>query len=232
MNSGSFDTKGHPDSARLFPIPGLVMFPHVMQPLHVFEHRYRAMLADALKDDQLIALPVLAARDELQADGLPPLEPVACLTKIVSHQKLVDGCSNLLVIGVARIRLLAELPAWEPYRRAEVYSLEEQQPTASDAQSQQMRDLLLEGFKKHLSVEIQDLSCLDGLLDRDLSLSVLTDLIAHTLPLDMSLKVQLLAETDVEHRAAILQQRLCEPLLRPTRAFAPSGAFPPQFSAN
>ena len=67
MNSGSFDTKGHPDSARLFPIPGLVMFPHVMQPLHVFEHRYRAMLADALKDDQLIALPVLAARDERQA---------------------------------------------------------------------------------------------------------------------------------------------------------------------
>ena len=87
-------------------------------------------------------------------------------------------------------------------------------------------------FKKHLSAEIQDLSCLDGLLDRDLSLAVLTDLIAHTLPLDMQLKVQLLAETDVEHRAAILQQRLCEPLLRPTRSLVAAGAFPPDFSAN
>ena len=60
MNDWSFNFEEHPDSVRLFPIPGLVMFPHVMQPLHVFEHRYRALLADALKDDQLIALPVLA----------------------------------------------------------------------------------------------------------------------------------------------------------------------------
>ena len=231
MNDWSFNFEEHPDSVRLFPIPGLVMFPHVMQPLHVFEHRYRALLADALKDDQLIALPVLATR-EMETDGLPPLEPVACLTKIVSQQKLADGCSNLLVIGVARVRMLAELPAWESYRRAEVYSLEEQEPTATEPQLQRMRNLLLDAFKKHLSAEIQDLSCLDGLLDRDLSLAVLTDLIAHTLPLDMQLKVQLLAETDVEHRAAILQQRLCEPLLRPTRSLVPTGAFPPDFSAN
>ena len=231
MNDWSFDLQNHPDSVRLFPIPGMVMFPHVMQPLYIFEPRYRALLADALKDDQLIAMPVLVA-GETETDGVAPLEPVACLTKIVSHQSLPDGCSNLLVIGVARGRLLAELPAWEPYRRAEVFALEEQETTASSKQIQQMRHLLLSAFKKHLAVEVDDLSCLDGLLDRELSLAVLTDLIAHTLPLDTQLKIQLLAETDVEHRAAMLQQRLCEPLPRSTRSLVLSGAFPPDFSAN
>ena len=230
MDDWSSSSTNEPNSVRLFPIPGLVMFPHVMQPLHVFEHRYRALLSDALDDDQLIALPVLSNCDR-EATSLPPLEPVACLTKIVSHQKLADGCSNLLVIGVARIRLITELPAWEPYRRAEITALHEQQPT-DDMRRHQMSDLLLTAFKKHLASEMQDLSCLDGLLDRDLSLGVLTDLIAHTLPLDLELKVQLLAETEIEHRATILHQRLCEPLLRPTRSLTAAGVFPPDFSAN
>ena len=231
MNDWSLNLNAQPKSARLFPIPGLVMFPHVMQPLHVFEHRYRALLADALDDDQLIALPIIASCEQ-EITSLPSLEPVACLTKIVSHQKLADGCSNLLVIGVARIRLCTELPAWEPYRRAEVVALEEQEPVGSESHRHKLRDLLLDAFKKHLASEIQDLSCLDGLLDRDLSLAVLTDLIAHTLPLDMELKVQLLAETDIEHRAAILQQRLCKPTSRSTRPLTPAGIFPPDFSVN
>ena len=158
MDDWSSSSINEPNSVRLFPIPGLVMFPHVMQPLHVFEHRYRALLSDALDDDQLIALPVLSNCDR-EATSLPPLEPVACLTKIVSHQKLAYGCSNLLVIGVARIRLITELPAWEPYRRAEITALHEQQPT-DDMRRHQMSDLLLTAFKKHLASEMQDLSCL------------------------------------------------------------------------
>ena len=35
-------------SVRLFPLPNVVMFPHVMQPLQIFEPRYLEMLADAL----------------------------------------------------------------------------------------------------------------------------------------------------------------------------------------
>jgi Lon protease-like protein len=36
---------------RLFPLPNLVLFPHVLQPLHVFEPRYRQLMEDALDDD-------------------------------------------------------------------------------------------------------------------------------------------------------------------------------------
>ena len=44
---------------RLFPLPDLVMFPHVVQPLRVFEPRYVQMFEDALADDQLLTMAVL-----------------------------------------------------------------------------------------------------------------------------------------------------------------------------
>src|SRR4030066_12107 len=46
--------------ARLFPLPNLVLFPHVMQPLHIFEPRYRDMFEDALAGDRLVATVLLA----------------------------------------------------------------------------------------------------------------------------------------------------------------------------
>ena len=45
--------------ARLFPLPNLVLFPQVVQGLHVFEPRYRQLMADALADDKLISLVLL-----------------------------------------------------------------------------------------------------------------------------------------------------------------------------
>ena len=53
----------HPDDfsgpVRLFPLPNLVLFPYVLQPLHIFQPRYRELMADALHDDRLIALATL-----------------------------------------------------------------------------------------------------------------------------------------------------------------------------
>ena len=46
---------------RVFPSTGLVMFPHVMQALHIFEPRFRAMFEEAIEDDRLVAMGVLAA---------------------------------------------------------------------------------------------------------------------------------------------------------------------------
>ena len=43
---------------RLFPLPSVVVYPHVVQPLHIFEPRYRELLEDALADDQTFAMSV------------------------------------------------------------------------------------------------------------------------------------------------------------------------------
>ena len=46
-------------TVRLFPLPNLVLFPNVAQPLHVFEPRYRQLMADSLAADRLIAMALL-----------------------------------------------------------------------------------------------------------------------------------------------------------------------------
>ena len=68
--------------ARLFPLPNLVLFPHVVQPLHVFEPRYVDLLHDALEDDRLIAMSLLEAGWEKDYEGRPALYPTACLGRI------------------------------------------------------------------------------------------------------------------------------------------------------
>ncbi|HEY3348701.1 MAG TPA: LON peptidase substrate-binding domain-containing protein [Thermoanaerobaculia bacterium] len=48
---------------RLFPLPNVVLLPGTTMPLHVFEPRYRRMLADALDSDRLIGMQLLKPGD-------------------------------------------------------------------------------------------------------------------------------------------------------------------------
>src|SRR5437763_5081870 len=88
--------------ARLFPLPNLVLFPHVVQPLHVFEPRYRQMTADALAGDRLIALALLKSGWEDDYDAQPPIHGVGCLGRVAAEQLLPDGRYNLLLRGLSR----------------------------------------------------------------------------------------------------------------------------------
>ena len=87
---------------RLFPLAGVVLFPHSVLPLHIFEPRYRQMTADALASDNLITIVQPRVPDEDSPDR-PPLESVACLGKIVKHERLLDGRFNFLLLGLRPI---------------------------------------------------------------------------------------------------------------------------------
>ena len=65
------------DLLPIFPLPGVVLFPGVFLPLHIFEPRYREMVADALSTDRMIGMALL--RDGWQHDyeGRPPCSPSA-----------------------------------------------------------------------------------------------------------------------------------------------------------
>jgi len=75
----AFSSEEFSGRARLFPLPNLVLFPHVIQPLHIFEPRYVELLRDAIQSDKLIAISLLAPGWEDDYDGRPTIEPVACL---------------------------------------------------------------------------------------------------------------------------------------------------------
>src|SRR5438874_12680526 len=118
MNDDQQALANFPGTARLFPLPNLVLFPHVVQPLHVFEPRYRQMTADALAGDRLIALALLKPGWEEDYESRPAVQPVACLGRVVADQLLPDGRYNLLVRGLARLRVRDEVADDQPYRTA------------------------------------------------------------------------------------------------------------------
>src|SRR5690606_9178463 len=121
---------------RLFPLPNVVMFPHVILPLHIFEPRYVALLEESLATDRLIAMSLLMPGWESQAEGKPKLAPMSCLGKIISHTSLPDGRHNIMLAGLKRAAIGKELKATKPFRRAKVELLEDHYP-ASGAGSRQ-----------------------------------------------------------------------------------------------
>ncbi len=101
----------------VFPLPDAVLFPGAVMPLHVFEPRYRAMLRDALASNKLIVMAMLGDPSITDASGQPLFAGVAGVGLITEHHRMSDGRSNLLLRGVARVRL-TEIPSQKPYRCA------------------------------------------------------------------------------------------------------------------
>lgn len=73
MMDNDFELRDFANVTRLFPLPNLVMFPHVVLPLHIFEPRYRQMTEDALAGDRLITMVQITppARGEHWTEPVP-----------------------------------------------------------------------------------------------------------------------------------------------------------------
>ena len=217
-------------TARLFPLPNVVLFPHVMQPLHIFEPRYRQMTADALAGDRNISLVLLEPGWETSYEGNPPIHDVACLGKIVAENRLEDGRYNILLRGLCRIRIDHETPQAKLYRLARVELLEdvfEAQPLAV----RKLRKHLIRHVPSWFPAKGKVLDEFKKLLRGELPLGTLCDIVAFALPLDIAFKQQLLEELDVEKRASSLVEYL-ETHEPPQPAEVVERKFPPEFSVN
>lgn len=214
--------------ARVFPLPNLVMFPHVMQPLHVFEPRYRAMLEEAVEDDRLIALGVLAPGWEAHYEGRPPLRSAACLCRVATHQRTDKGTYNVLLLGVRRIRLVRELPPKKIFRLVESEIVDDEEPLeVPQGEVIQVQQRLLTAFKSVLPKIPDAFEQLDQLLGNQITLGMLSDIVAYTIDLDLEWKVRLLTECNVLKRASMLLDAIAGKAV-PFRG----RTFPPEFSLN
>jgi len=190
-------------TVRLFPLPNLVLFPHVIQPLHVFEARYRRMLEDALATDRLIAMAVLRPGWEGNYEGRPPVYPYGCLGWVATHHRLSDGTYNLLLLGMRRVHLLGEQTLAKPYRVAKVELVEDRLPADEHVETQWKRRLHSALFRvlPMLGQCDEEEEYLEHLLESTLSLGALTDMLSYLLDLPIHNKHALLAEGDVVRRA-------------------------------
>ena|SRR5438270_6620598 len=219
----SFSPDEFSGKVRLFPLPNLVVFPHVMQPLHIFEPRYRAMLEEALAEDGLIGMVLLAPGWERDYDGRPPLRAVGCLCRVATYHKTDEGSYNVLVLGLRRIVIEQELPPDKTFRVAEVRLCEDDYSDETADGRPELQRRLLEAFKRVLPQIPEAAEQLDELLGNQVPLGMLTDIVAYTLDIDLEFKERLLAETSVDRRAELLLEHLSQ--MR-------KAVFPPEFSMN
>jgi Lon protease-like protein len=228
------DLRNFANRSRLFPLAGVVLFPHSVLPLHIFEPRYRQMTEDALAGDKLVTIVQLKSSSSPMMAGIgePQVEEVACLGRIIQHERLPDGRFNFLLLGRKRVRLKHEISEKsKSYRIAEVEILEDvydDRDESLESCRDELTTLFRNAFAKHQPVD----SDLDALLNKKLPLGVLTDIVAHALGLPVEVKQLLLAEQRVDYRAQSLLEILKQLLARhPEGASAPK-LFPPPFSEN
>lgn len=214
---------------RLFPLPNLVLFPHVMQPLHIFERRYRDLMEDALAGDRLIAMALLAPGWERDYEGRPLIYPMTCLARIATHVRLADGTYNTLLLGLKRAKLIQELPPRRSFREAKIEICEDIYPVASERCCRKLQRKLRKAILKHVPSLPELHEHLDDLLETRISLGMLTDLIGYVLNIDLAAKQLLLNEPDVCRRTELLLDYLSDIEMT---ASSLSAVFPPMFSNN
>jgi Lon protease-like protein len=118
------------DLLPLFPLPNVVLFPNVFLPLHIFESRYRDMVAHSLSGDRMIGMVLLRPGWDTDYEGRPPVFDVGCSGVMTHCERMPDGRYNIVLRGVERFRILEEDHRLS-YRRASVEPLRERE-LASD----------------------------------------------------------------------------------------------------
>jgi Lon protease-like protein len=108
----------------IFPLPNAVLFPNVFLPLHIFEPRYREMVADALDGDRMIGMVLLRPGWEANYEGTPPVFPIGCAGLITHHERLPDGRYNIILRGLQKFRIRGE-DEGRSYRVARIETIHE-----------------------------------------------------------------------------------------------------------
>jgi hypothetical protein len=129
-----------PSLIPLFPLPDVVLFPHVSLPLHIFEPRYRKMVADVLDGHRTIGMILLRPGWESDYYGRPPVFGSGCAGRIEVCEDLPDGRYNIVLRGLSRFRVIEE-HAGQPYRLATVEPRPEEEAAAADLDGARRRVL-------------------------------------------------------------------------------------------
>lgn len=225
---------------RLFPLPGLVLFPHAMQPLHLFEPRYVEMLREALASDELITMATLTPQPTISPALPPVIDPTVCIGRIISHSELDDDRHNILLVGVRRARVRRELDVGRSFRIAQVDLIDDFYLPAATQAREDLKRRLLRAFGKIIPPTSGSQKSLHDLMAGQMGVGPITDIISFTLPINPALKLKLLALSDVDARAEALIQmidtgkvQLNSPDEDDSSAQGPAtGGFPPPFSVN
>ena len=179
----------------IFPL-SVVLFPGTPLPLHIFEPRYRRMLADCLAGDRRFGITPPGAEDRMPDPGT-----VGCVAEIRVNQELPDGRSNVIVVGGERFVLTARVADGAPYHIGMVQTFEEEPGTEPAEESAARLRELFAGYYTLLR-ELNDVEPDDpGLPDDAIGLSFH---VAAAIECDPGVKQRLLVERSTARRVQAL----------------------------
>ncbi|MEM7809633.1 MAG: LON peptidase substrate-binding domain-containing protein [Planctomycetota bacterium] len=225
-DAGGHDFEGGEriDAVPLFPLPGVVLLPGAILPLHVFERRYRQMTRHAVEPGydgrRLIGICRVKGEPDPMSE-VTPIYDVACVARIIDHQRLPDGRFNVLVQGTARVQLDDEAELFEEvypgeplmYRRADLEVLSCK--GAFEIDLGDARERMLSICRRPPILGTPVAGQLEKLFTSPLPTTRLADVLAFDLLDDADVKQELLEDLDDRHRteriAALLDEQFPEP---------------------
>ncbi len=194
---------------KVFPLHGVVVLPGTPAPFHVFEPRYKALVGDALRGDRILAVPGLFGKSDALALH-PPLRAVCGAGIIEAEERLEDGRYDIVLRGVARVRLLEELPPGKLYREFKAEILEDVLPAggarALSGQLEGLRQLVVE-----LSTKLPRESGATQLAEAVAEMkepSAIVDLVAAAAVSDPDARQRALEELDVAKRLELVLEEV------------------------
>ncbi len=107
----------------LFPLHA-VLLPGVALPLHIFEQRYRLMVARCMQRGDPFGVVLIRAGGEV-GGPVPQLAPVGTTARIRRASRYPDGRLDIVTLGGRRFRIDAVRAAEAPYLLGDVRILEE-----------------------------------------------------------------------------------------------------------
>jgi Lon protease-like protein len=201
-----------PALARLpiFPLPGAVLLPHALVPLHIFEPRYRKMTRDCA--DGLRALALANIPDDAAAAEKPPrVLPIVGVGVLARVDALPDGRFNIVLRGTLRARIEEELDSVEPYRLVRATPLESRAGPSAPAKANDLKRVVL---ALSAALRTEESKALAQVAARAADPGDLADIVAGALLASPPERQAILDALDVEERLDVVTQAAAAALAR------------------
>jgi ATP-dependent Lon protease len=181
----------------VFPLPGVVLMPNSVLPLHIFEMKYRQMLSDVLSGGKRFVV-MNSQLDEGSAS-------LGCVAELIKVEKLSDGRSNILTVGRERVKIVKYFSD-KPYLTADVEFVKDEQLRAQDTRAlsglrtdlAQLTSLVKKVYKRDI----------DSILQADVSAEELSFIAAGLLALEPCEQQQVIDTTRTSERIKLLKPNI------------------------
>src|SRR5215471_4610884 len=122
----------------VFPLPNLVLFPHIVVPLHIFEERYKAMINGCIERSEVFGLVLLRSGAEEESEET--IHRVGVTARIVEVERLDEGRMNILCEGERRFRIY-RFTQQTPFWKGSVNFVDDEERHATESLYDQVAEL-------------------------------------------------------------------------------------------